>query len=348
MGQIFKEVPMSTTRLICRLAIGLAVLAAACWIVTGTFPLAAAPQVANDSPGVTVDLGAAALQHRAPVSYPESARKQGVQGTVTVEATLDGVGNVSDAHVVSGPEELRKAALQSVLQWHFRGAEAGTTRTVSIAFQLTEAQSQSPLKQINPELQAKIAEARAHPPNVEQYVGELRNGSSTVTRTLKSIVVLGLSDQMHDELLSRLPVHEGDTLTNELRAKVETAVRQFDEHLVVGTRFAGAEATLTVAVPNYSPAGAMEVKTNGPKLVQQTRPVYPAEAKAARISGVVTLSAIIAADGTVKKVEVIGGHPLLAPAAVEAVRQWVYQPTLLNGNPVEVTTQISVNFTFAE
>jgi protein TonB len=90
------------------------------------------------------------------------------------------------------------------------------------------------------------------------------------------------------------------------------------------------------------------VNTSGPKLVQQVRPVYPQEAKAARISGVVKLSAIIATDGTVKKLEVISGHPLLVPAALEAVRQWVYQPTLLNGNPVETSTEISVNFTFAE
>src|SRR5580692_3055450 len=98
---------MSKTRLISQLALGLAILAAACWMVTGTFPLAAAPQIGNDAPGVSVD-AAAALLHRAPVSYPEAARKKGVQGTVMVEATLDGSGNVTDARVLSGPDELRK------------------------------------------------------------------------------------------------------------------------------------------------------------------------------------------------------------------------------------------------
>ena len=58
--------------------------------------------------------------------------------------------------------------------------------------------------------------------------------------------------------------------------------------------------------------------------------------------------AIIAADGTVKNLTVISGHPLLVPAALEAVRQWVYQQTLLNGEPVEVMTQIDVNFTLLE
>jgi protein TonB len=84
------------------------------------------------------------------------------------------------------------------------------------------------------------------------------------------------------------------------------------------------------------------------KLVRQPHPVYPPLAKQARISGVVHLSAIISKDGTIQKLEVIGGHPLLVPAALEAVKQWVYQPTLLNGEAVEVQTQIDVNFTLSQ
>jgi protein TonB len=84
------------------------------------------------------------------------------------------------------------------------------------------------------------------------------------------------------------------------------------------------------------------------KLVRQPKPAYPPLAKQARIQGVVHLSAIIAKDGTIQKLEVIGGHPLLVPAALEAVKQWVYQPTLLNGEPVEVITQIDVNFTLSQ
>jgi len=84
------------------------------------------------------------------------------------------------------------------------------------------------------------------------------------------------------------------------------------------------------------------------KLIRQPKPVYPPLAKQARISGTVHLSAIIARDGTIQKLEVIGGHPLLVPAALEAVKQWVYQPTLLNGEPVEVQTTIDVNFTLSQ
>jgi periplasmic protein TonB len=84
------------------------------------------------------------------------------------------------------------------------------------------------------------------------------------------------------------------------------------------------------------------------KLVRQPKPNYPPLAKQARISGVVHLAAIISKDGTIQDLKVISGHPLLIPAALEAVKQWVYQPTLLNGEPVEVSTQIDVNFTLSQ
>ncbi|MDE3166896.1 MAG: energy transducer TonB, partial [Acidobacteriota bacterium] len=84
------------------------------------------------------------------------------------------------------------------------------------------------------------------------------------------------------------------------------------------------------------------------KLIRQPRPVYPPLAKQARISGTVRLAAIISKDGTIQDLKVISGHPLLIPSALEAVKQWVYQPTLLNGEPVEVSTQIDVNFTLSQ
>jgi periplasmic protein TonB len=84
------------------------------------------------------------------------------------------------------------------------------------------------------------------------------------------------------------------------------------------------------------------------KLIRQPRPIYPPLAKQARISGVVRLNAIIGKDGTIQNLTVASGHPLLIPAALEAVKQWVYQPTLLNGEPVEVVTQIDVNFTLSQ
>ncbi|HUJ30254.1 MAG TPA: energy transducer TonB [Candidatus Acidoferrum sp.] len=80
-------------------------------------------------------------------------------------------------------------------------------------------------------------------------------------------------------------------------------------------------------------------------LIHQVLPVYPQIAKTAHISGTVILHAIISKDGTVQELQYVSGPPLLMRAAMDAVRQWRYKPTLLNTEPVEVDTTISVVFT---
>jgi TonB family protein len=242
---ILKEVRMSKTRLVSSLAAALGVLVAACWLVTATFPLAAD---SADSPGIMVDLGGAALLHRPPILYPESARKLGIQGTVVVQAKLDSSAEVSDALVVSGPDELRKEALRSVLNWHFTNDAAGTTRLITISFQADAPQ---------------IAPALPSAPRQLQKIQVGGNVQST-------------------------------------------------------------------------------------KVVLQPKPVYPPLAKQAHIEGVVKLHALIGVDGTIENLSIISGHPLLVPSALEAVRQWVYSPTYLNGNPTEVETEIDVNYTLSQ
>jgi periplasmic protein TonB len=80
-------------------------------------------------------------------------------------------------------------------------------------------------------------------------------------------------------------------------------------------------------------------------LIYGPQPVYPPLARQARVSGVVRLAALIGTDGRMVDLRVTSGHPLLAKAALDAVKQWVYRPTLLSGSPVEVVTEITVTFT---
>jgi protein TonB len=80
------------------------------------------------------------------------------------------------------------------------------------------------------------------------------------------------------------------------------------------------------------------------RILNRVQPLYPPLARQTRISGTVRLHAIISKDGSIQQLEVISGHPLLQQAALDAVRQWRYQPTLLNGEPVEVDTTIDVIF----
>jgi periplasmic protein TonB len=84
------------------------------------------------------------------------------------------------------------------------------------------------------------------------------------------------------------------------------------------------------------------------KLIRQVKPAYPALARTARISGTVRLQAVIGTDGHIRNLLLLSGHPLLVPASIDAVMQWTYQPTLLNGEPVEVQTQIDVNFALGQ
>jgi periplasmic protein TonB len=79
--------------------------------------------------------------------------------------------------------------------------------------------------------------------------------------------------------------------------------------------------------------------------VHTVAPVYPDTARINHVTGVVTLEATVGTDGTVINLKVVSGPPLLRMAAIDAVKQWQYRPTILNGTPVQVVTQINLNFT---
>jgi protein TonB len=81
--------------------------------------------------------------------------------------------------------------------------------------------------------------------------------------------------------------------------------------------------------------------------VNKTQPRYPKDARKQRIQGPVVMQAIIGTNGDVVDLRLISGHPLLAPAAMGAVKQWKYRPYMLNGTPVEVETVIILNFTLS-
>ncbi|MGA7169744.1 MAG: energy transducer TonB, partial [Candidatus Sulfotelmatobacter sp.] len=80
------------------------------------------------------------------------------------------------------------------------------------------------------------------------------------------------------------------------------------------------------------------------RLIQKVQPEYPPIARAARIQGQVVLSAVISKTGEIQNLVLVSGHPMLVPAAIRAVQQFRYRPFLLNGEPVEVETTITVNF----
>ena len=316
-------------------------------LVAGLGALAA--QTVSDSPGVTVETNGAHMRHRGAVYYPSEAVAKRIEGTVTAQVKLDSTGSVVDASIVSGPDEFRKTVLLSLLNWHFGADTANSTRQVSIFFRLPEG---------TPQQSRPVAEARASdfrlPPNP---------AGSEPTSTLKSIVIRGLSDADEQALRAKLGVHEGDSVTMESMVRLSIVAHMFDQHLRIAPgRTAANETIVTISTPDADQPRILPVPDasyKGPgirvggavqqsKLLSQPAPVYPPLAKEARVQGVVRFEAVIGKDGAVQNLRVISGHPILIQAAQEAVKQWTYRPTLLNGNPTEVVTTIDVNFTLAQ
>jgi protein TonB len=124
--------------------------------------------------------------------------------------------------------------------------------------------------------------------------------------------------------------------------------------------FAGSSLPTTVATTPAPPPPAAAVPkpqekprlvggdVQAAKLIRKIIPQYPPLAKQARISGTVQLTGVIAKDGSIEQLQVVSGNPLLVPAALAAVKQWLYKPTFLNRQPVEVIAPIDVIFTLSQ
>jgi TonB family protein len=343
---LLKETRMSKARLFLSFTGACSAVVAAALVTITFFPLQSTAQeparafaVAADGPGITVDAGAP-LMHRTGVFRPSGVT---ATGTVVVEATLDSKGEVSDARVLSGPDELRRAALQSVLQWHY-ASEPSPPASVRATITFGAAPA-----------------ASATVPNVPKQIAPISPAPAMLTLT--SIEIAGVSPELAQKLRQSLPVHEGDQMNRMNMPQILAAARQIDEHFTGGLSVSrNNEATLhlTLASPPPLPVAqqsapmspSQRIRVGGnvqqANLLQRVNPAYPVDAKEARVQGIVHLAVVIGKDGTVTSIELLSGHPLLAPAALDAVKQWVYKPTLLNGNPVEVITQVDVNFTLSQ
>jgi protein TonB len=117
----------------------------------------------------------------------------------------------------------------------------------------------------------------------------------------------------------------------------------------MGGVIGGIISSTPVAVPRVATPQRVRVSQGVSQglLIKKVQPPYPPLARSARIQGTVILQAEISKDGTIQNLRLISGHPMLAPSAIDAVKQWRYKPYFLNGEPVEVETQITVNFTLS-
>ena len=357
---ILKGASMSKQRLLSSLAAICGALLVTARVAVLCFPISA--------PAQEVVRGEANLLHRTPVEYPADAIAKGIQGTVIVQATLNERGVVTDARVVSGPEPLRKAALKSVLEWHYSG-QALSPVEVAIDFKLPSKAPEDPTNRVVnvPGGVASVHVApNSDPRKVDEMLEEMRAKMEAARRELESgklahIDISVASPPLREALPGRIPIREGDEIQPDTLSRVKQAVKDLDEHL--DARFTSmqkdgaTETTLMIfstAPMGTVPPGPMpqRIRVGGnvqsSMLVQAPKPAYPPLAKQARIQGVVRLNVVIGKDGKMQDIKAESGHPMLVPAALDAVRQWEYKPTLLNGEPVEVVSVVDVNFTLSE
>lgn len=167
--------------------------------------------------------GEASLLHRAPVQYPVEALQKNVQGIIVVDATLNERGVVTDARVVTGPELLRKAALKSILDWHY---SPGTLSPVQVVVDFKTPQPRPVL--LNG---ASSTGARKGPRPVTPVYPEPMPAPPRMTAgVIKRIQFTGVSSQMQETLLSRIPVREGDTFEIGTISRIVEILREVDEH----------------------------------------------------------------------------------------------------------------------
>ncbi len=247
-----------------------------------------APVPPGNQSGVKVDLQGATVNRLAPVAYPARAQAGNVQGTVYLEVTVDQSGDVSDARVLSGPQELRKGALQSVLNWHFTQDAAGSTRQVSIEFQppdpnstprslrfqaqgipnwqpgaiLYRPESTIALKgQLSMLMYQQAAASPSGAAQLQEKIDSLRASlgdwrpldaqpSDFAGAPLGDIRILGVTDYERDQLLAKLPLFIRHPLTQDSIAASLQAVREFNRNATAYfTRMGSAQVALIIQVP---------------------------------------------------------------------------------------------------
>jgi TonB family protein len=288
-------------------------------IVTLTAASFAAAQ--TDEAGISVEPGAQLL-HRPSLRFPSGAKSAGI---VVLDATLDTKGEVADARVESGPEELRKSALISVLSWHYLNSGSSTVR-------ITIHYGEPPEKR-----------------DILGKIGPFDPAPSPLVATIREIKFEQIDPAVQETLRSRLPIHAGDPFDAAAIAKLGQSLRDIDDHLVFGIQRLPEtggirEVTLIIRVPGESAPAAQPERMPSGNLITQVPPQYPPLARQARIQGTVRFDLLIGEDGKVENVTLIAGHPLLVPAATEAVKQWVYKPYSQNGKPIKAIVTANVNF----
>ena len=315
--------------------------------------------------------------------YPLDAEKDKLQGQVVIKVVISETGDVEQAEVESGNPALAQAALRAVKKYKFKPfIRNGKPIKVSTKLPFDFAYANN-IKDIDPEDAAKATVAqgqnsRAGLSNItsgSEPQGDLRlealNQTSALypTEALKSkidglvtirVVISQNGEVQHVEAISGNSVLSDSAMNAVKEWKFKTwksnryipvmawATINFDFKLPAENGALSASAPAAPGVIVKSGEVPMRVRVaqgvTAGLCIHKVQPVYPPAAKSARVQGTVVLQAIISKDGTIRDLKVLSGPNELQDAAAGAVQQWRYRPYVVNGEPVEVETTISVVF----
>lgn len=173
-----------------------------------------------------------------------------------------------------------------------------------------------------------------------QYSSIIEDGIANLDRALQ------LDPQYSDAMayMNLLVRERADLRDSKEEYARDVAVADELVQKAIEAKKAQAQSGMAPPPPPPAPGSPAPIRVRYAALLKKVEPVYPALAKQARITGTVRFTITIAKDGTVEHIHLVSGHPLLIAAATDAVKQYVYKPTLLHGNPVEVIMPVDIKF----
>jgi len=277
--------------------------------------------------------------------YPEEARKKGMQGVVILEAKIDEYGRVMDAMILRSVPGLDQAAIDAVRQWVYEpllldGKPTKALFTVTVRFQLGE-------KDIEKFAEGAVkVRDQINPPKLVKSVNPVYPEIARQAK-IEGVVILQARTDVQGRVKDAMVLRSVPLLDQAAIA----AVRQWVyEPLVIDEQAKEAVFTVTVRFDlSAEKTGRVEEgATTGeilvPTLIKKVDPVYPEIARMAGIQGVVLLEATTDEKGDVVNVRVSTSIPELDQAAIEALKQWKYEPFLIEGKPKGVVFTVTIRF----
>ena len=300
----------------------------------------------KDAVAVKGDLKPPKLVKKVNPVYPEGARKKGVQGIVILEVKIDESGKVMDAMVLRSVPGLDQAAIEAIKQWIYepmliQGKPVKAIFTVTVAFKLGE-------KDIEKFAEGAVkVKDQISPPKLVRLVEPVYPEIARQAKVEGIVIVQARTDiqgRVKDAMILRsVPLLDQAALD---------AVRQWVyEPLLIDGQPKEAVFTVTVrfALDKDKKKGQGE-KVEGtaevvvPTLIERVDPVYPEAARKAGIQGIVLLEATTDEKGNVVNVKVLKSIPELDRAAIDALKQWKYEPVIVDGKPKGVVFTVTVKF----